>query len=117
MSVTRADLIGRLASMAAITPRDAELVLRVVLDEIGAGLAAGQRVELRGFGVFEPKPLPARPARNPKNGKAVMTSAKSGVHFKAAKAMHLLLNGESDTPAADQAESGVEDRRRDDKAA
>lgn len=117
MSVTRADLIGRLASMAAITPRDAELVLRVVLDEIGAGLAEGQRVELRGFGVFEPKPLPARPARNPRNGKAVMTSAKSGVHFKAAKAMHLLLNDGSDTSAATEAKPDIEGRRREDKAA
>ncbi|MGI9502120.1 MAG: HU family DNA-binding protein [Geminicoccaceae bacterium] len=116
MSVTRADLIARLALMAAITTRDAELVLRVVLDEIGAGLAEGQRVELRGFGVFEPKPLPARPARNPQNGEAVMTSAKSGVHFKAAKAMHLLLNGEPDTPAIIQPACDAEGHR-DEKAA
>ena len=46
-----------------------------------------------------------------------MTSAKSGVHFKAAKAMHLLLNGDSDTSEVIQAEDDVEGRRREDKAA
>ena len=117
MSVTRADLIGRLASVAAITPRDAELVLRVVLDEIGAGLAEGRRVELRGFGVFEPKPLPARPARNPRNGETMMTSAKSGVHFKAAKAMHLKLNGEGDKPEAVQTKRDASGLHQDEKAA
>ncbi|MGI9501262.1 MAG: HU family DNA-binding protein [Geminicoccaceae bacterium] len=91
--MTRSDLIIRLASSAAISNRDAELVLRTVFEAIGAGLAEGDRIELRGFGVFEPRQHPARQARNPRTGEAVTAPAKAKVHFKAGRPMHRLLNG------------------------
>ena len=115
MSVTRADLIERLASSADISVRDAELVLSTVLDAIAAGLAAGHRIELRGFGVFEPKLRPARDVRNPRTGEHVMTAAKARVHFKIGRAMHLLLNGDSETREVFQAKRDAALRRRDEK--
>ena len=102
--------------MAGITNRDAELVLAAVLDEIAAGLAEGHRVELRGFGVFEPKPKPARQVRNPRSGEPVMTAARATVHFKAAKAMHLLLNGDSGARSIIQEKRDDVVRRRDEKS-
>ena len=96
MSVTRADLIERLALSAGISVHDAKLVLSTVLDEIAAGLAEGHRVELRGFGIFEPKRHPARQARNPQTGELVTVATKASVHFKTGRGMHLLLNGDFD---------------------
>ncbi len=116
MSVTRADLVERLALSAGISVRDAELVLSTVLDAIGAGLAEGHRIELRGFGVFEPKRHAPRLARNPRTGEPVTVVARSSVHFKAGRVMHRLLNGDSDTRAALQAKRDATLRRRDEKA-
>ena len=116
LSITRTDLTARLASIVAISIRDADLVLRTMLDEIGAGLAEGSRVELRGFGIFEPKALPARQVRNPRSGEALATPAKTTVHFRAAKAMHQLLNGDGDARSTMQAKRDDAVRRRDEKA-
>ncbi|MGI9488229.1 MAG: HU family DNA-binding protein [Geminicoccaceae bacterium] len=113
--MTRADLIARLASSAAISVRDAELVLSTVLDAIGTGLEHGDRIELRGFGIFEPRQHPARQARNPRTGEAVTTAAKASVHFKAGTAMHRLLNGDPAARVEFQAKREAERRRRDDK--
>ena len=57
MPVTRPDLISRLASLAAISTRDAKLVKTTVLKVIEQGLARGQRTELQGFGVFQRREL------------------------------------------------------------
>ena len=116
MPITRADLTARLASISAISNRDADLVLRTVLAEIGAGLAEGRRVELRGFGVFEPKARPSRQMRNPRNGEPMVVPAKTTVHFKTAKAMQLHLNGDSDVREAHQDKRDDAIRRRDLKA-
>lgn len=116
MSVTRADLINRLASSAAINVRDAKLVLDTVLDAIGTGLGEGHRIELRGFGIFEPKEHPARKARHPRTGETVFTQAKVGVHFKAGEAMHQLLNDDAAARRLHQAKRDAAVRRRDEKA-
>ena len=116
MSITRAVLVKRLASSAGISAREAEQVLSTVLDAIGAGLAEGHRIELRGFGAFERRQHPARQARNPRTGEPVTAAARASVHFKAGRALHLLLNGDSDTRAVFQAKRDATLRRRDEKA-
>lgn len=116
MSVTRADLITRLASSAAISIKDAEPVLSTVLESIGDGLAQGQRIELRGFGVFQRREQNTRQARNPRTGEEVMVPAKATAHFKAGTAMHKLLNGDPDARAMLQSKRECQLRRRDQKA-
>ena len=46
--------------------RDVERIVNVILDEIIASLARGDRVELRGFGAFTVKHRAARQGRNPR---------------------------------------------------
>jgi integration host factor subunit beta len=48
--------------------RDVEKIVNAILDTITAGLARGDRVELRGFGVFAVKTRNARTGRNPRDG-------------------------------------------------
>ena len=47
-----------------------------------AALVAGERIELRDFGVFSVVRRKARLARNPKTGDAVQVPEKSVVKFK-----------------------------------
>ena len=56
-AVTKADLIKRLADANPhLYPRDIQRIVDTVFEQIGAALARGDRVELRGFGAFPPAP-------------------------------------------------------------
>ena len=66
----------------------------VILDEIKQALKNGDRVELRGFGIFSTNIQKARISRNPKTGEKVNTPEKKIIHFKMAKEMFKKLNNE-----------------------
>ena len=49
----KSELVHRISDLKPqLYGRDVEKVVNTILDEIAAGLARGDRVELRGFGVF-----------------------------------------------------------------
>jgi len=73
--------------------RDVEHIVNAILDEIGAALARGDRVELRGFGAFSVKNRPARTGRNPRTGTTVEVTEKHVPFFKTGKEMRERLNG------------------------
>ena len=66
----------------------------VILDEIKQALKRGDRVELRGFGIFSTNIQKERISRNPKTGEKVNTPQKKAIHFKMAKEMFKKLNNE-----------------------
>jgi len=70
-----------------------------LLDGIAQALVNGQRVELRGFGVFSTKQWPARFGRNPRTGVEVAVFEKSVPYFKTGKEMRKRLNKKSALPA------------------
>ena len=89
----KSELITKIAEQNPhLYQRDAEAIVNAILDTITAALARGDRVELRGFGMFAPKSRPARTARNPRNSKAVMVPEKASLKFKPSKVMHHRLN-------------------------
>jgi integration host factor subunit beta len=84
--MTRSDLIDRLAAKnPQLQTKDAEMVVRVILDTMTDTLARGDRIEIRGFGSFALNFRPARNGRNPKTGEKVAVPAKYFPHFKAGK--------------------------------
>jgi integration host factor subunit beta len=57
----KSDLIERIASQNPhLYQRDIEKIVNAIIDEIVKALGRGDRVELRGFGVFSPKIREAR---------------------------------------------------------
>lgn len=72
--------------------RDVERIINVIFDEIIGALAAGDRVELRGFGAFSVKTRNARQGRNPRTGDQVPVKAKSIPFFKTGKELRDRLN-------------------------
>ena len=113
MSITRSELVARLASSADVSERDAGAVVGTVLETIGKALARGGRIELRGFGVFSVRQRDARKARNPRTGEAVEVAAKKTLHFRIGRQLHGLLNGDSVVLAAMRERREDQDRRRD----
>tara|TARA_Y100000591_G_C21708282_1_gene632021 strand:- start:625 stop:915 length:291 start_codon:yes stop_codon:yes gene_type:complete len=74
--------------------KDLEKFTNIILKEIKHTLKRGERVELRGFGVFSTKIQKARISRNPKTGEKVHTPEKKTINFKMAKDLFNKLNNE-----------------------
>jgi len=72
--------------------KDLEKFLDIFLLEIKNALKKGERVELRGFGMWSTHTQKARISRNPKTGEKVKTPQKKTIHFKMAKEMFNKLN-------------------------
>ena len=74
--------------------KDLEKFTNIILNEIKRALRRGDRVELRGFGVFSTNIQKARISRNPKTGEKVNTPQKKTIHFKMSKDLFKKLNDE-----------------------
>lgn len=84
--MTKSELIACLAERyPQLVAKDADFVVKTILDAIAEALALGQRVEIRGFGSFSLNRRPPRIGRNPKSGDKVMVPEKRAPHFKPGK--------------------------------
>jgi integration host factor subunit beta len=72
--------------------RDVERIVGTIFDEIISAMAAGNRVELRGFGAFSIKKRDARAGRNPRTGDQVKVDQKHVPFFKTGKLLRARLN-------------------------
>ena len=72
--------------------RDVERIVATVFEEIIEAMAAGNRVELRGFGAFSVKKREARVGRNPRTGESVDVEEKHVPFFKTGKLLRDRLN-------------------------
>jgi integration host factor subunit beta len=76
--------------------KDLEKFTDIILKEIIQTLQRGERVELRGFGIFASKIQKARISRNPKTGEKVNTAEKKTINFKMSKELFKKLNNEKE---------------------
>jgi len=84
--MNRSDLIAHLAeSQPQLQIKDAELVVKVIIDALSNTLSKGGRIEVRGCGSFSLNYRPPRTGRNPKTGDQVKVPAKYVPHFKMGK--------------------------------
>ena len=95
MAIVKSKLLNQLKkSYPNFLKKDLEKVVSVILNEIKQALKRGDRVELRGFGMFSTNIQKARISRNPKTGEKVNTLEKKTIHFKMSKEMFKKLNNE-----------------------
>ena len=95
MAIVKSKLLNQLKkSYPNFLKKDLEKVVSVILNEIKQALKRGDRVELRGFGIFSTNIQKARISRNPKTGEKVNTPEKKTIHFKMAKEMFKKLNND-----------------------
>ena len=91
--MNKSDLILKiLESEPTLFKKDATKIVNVFFDTISNAIAKGERVELRGFGVFDVKKREARIARNPKNGDVVAVPSKKVPFFRMGKDMKDRIN-------------------------
>ena len=72
--------------------RETEKIVFAVFDKMASSLKKGDRVELRGFGVFEPKTKVGFVARNPQTNEKVNVASSRSIRFKLGKDLFDSLN-------------------------
>ena len=93
MAIVKSKLLKQLSNnYPNFLKRDLEKFTNIILDEIKRALKRGDRVELRGFGIFSSNTQKARISRNPKTGEKVNTPEKKTIHFKMSKDLFNKLN-------------------------
>ncbi len=93
MAIVKSKLLKKLSkSYPNFLKKDLEKFSNIILQEIKQTLKRGERVELRGFGVFSTNLQKARISRNPKTGEKVHTPEKKTIHFKMSKDLFKKLN-------------------------
>ena len=95
MAIVKSKLLIQLKkSYPNFLQKDLKKVVSIVLNEIKQSLKHGNRVGLRGFGMFSTNIQKARISRNPKTGEKISTPEKKTIHFKMAKEMFKKLNND-----------------------
>jgi len=103
-TVTKSDIIDRIADQTDQKRTTVKQTVQCLLDSLILEMCRGNRVELRDFGVFEPRLRQARVVNNPKTLEQVEIPAKRVVKFKAGRLMRKSL----EDPSAAKRALGVE---------
>ena len=74
--------------------KDLEKFFDIFLNEIKESLKRGERVELRGFGMWSTHIQKSRISRNPKTSEKIHTPQKKTIRFKMSKELFNKLNNE-----------------------
>lgn len=91
--MTKAELIDAVAERLGLTKKEVTGVLEVTLDVVKATLRKHKKVQLSGFGTFEPRQRRARVARNPRTQEAIKVGASWSVGFRAGKQLKGVVGG------------------------
>ena len=95
MAIVKSKLLKQLANnYPNFLKKDLEKFIDIILNEIKQALKRGNRVELRGFGVFSTNTQKARISRNPATGERVATPEKRSIHFRMSKEMFKKINND-----------------------
>ena len=81
----KADIVNKVAELSEISRVKAAQAVDTVIEGLRNALARGQRIELRGFGVFQVKPRKRGIGRNPRTGKEVRIPPGRTIRFKPGK--------------------------------
>ena len=81
------ELISAVAEKSGLSKKDSEKALNAALETITAKVAAGEKVQLIGFGTFELRERAEKQARNPRTGETITVAATKVPAFKAGAAL------------------------------
>lgn len=90
--MNKTELIAAVAEKAGISKKDADSAVNTVLDTIVDTVASGDKVQLVGFGTFEPRTRSAKTGKNPRTGESIEIPASKIPAFKAGKAFKDIVN-------------------------
>ncbi len=89
--MNKTELIAAAAEKAGLSKRDTERLINAAIDTVTAALAAGEKVQLTGFGTFEVKERGSRVGRNPHTKEAIQIPAAHVPVFKPSRSLRDLV--------------------------
>jgi nucleoid DNA-binding protein len=93
MTTTRKHLALSVAEMTGCKKNVATRIVDALFDAMRQSLIENNRIEIRGFGVFEVKETKPKPAaRNPRTGEIIYVPARRKTHFKPGKLLKMELH-------------------------
>ena len=84
------DIINEVVNKTGITKTKAEMAVETVFECMKRALGNGERIELRGFGIFNVRPRKTGIGRNPRTGAEVAIPPGKAVRFKPGKELQTL---------------------------
>lgn len=90
--LTRRNFTEFFAKKQNISFAEAEKIVKTLLVQTLHHLHDGQRIELRGFGVFDSKIVKAYDGRHPKTGEKISIPDRTKTTFKASKVLLSRIN-------------------------
>lgn len=90
--MNKTELVAAAAEKSGLSKKDSEAVINAMLDVLSEALAAGDKIQLVGFGAFEVKERAERIGRNPKTKEAITIPASAVPVFKPGKALKDAVN-------------------------
>ncbi len=84
------DIVHQVIERTGLPRVKAEAAVETVFESLKKALVAGDRIELRGFGVFNVRPRKTGIGRNPRTGAEVSITPGKAVRFKPGKDLHEL---------------------------
>lgn len=79
------DIVNRVAEVVQLTKSKSEIAVDNTLEALKLALKKGERIELRGFGVFSVKARKTGVGRNPRTGEQVPIPKGKSIRFKPGK--------------------------------
>ena len=83
------DIVHQVIERTGLPRTKAEQAVDTVFSSLKKALTHGDRIELRGFGVFTVRPRKTGIGRNPRTGAEVSIAPGKAVRFKPGKELHL----------------------------
>jgi len=84
------DIVHNVVERTGLPRTKAEAAVDTVFEGLKQALAAGERIELRGFGVFSVRARKTGIGRNPRTGTEVTITPGKAVRFKPGKELHAI---------------------------
>ena len=89
-ALIKLDIINEVVNRTGITKTKAEMAVETVFESMKRALGRGERIELRGFGIFNVRPRKTGIGRNPRTGAEVAIPPGKAVRFKPGKELQTL---------------------------
>jgi DNA-binding protein HU-beta len=105
-AVIKLDIINRVAEKTGVPKMKAEQAVDALFHSMKEALTRGERIELRGFGVFVVKPRKRGVGRNPRTGEEVAIPSGKTIRFKPGKDLQVSddveIQADSDSDDSDE---------------
>lgn len=105
-TLTKSHIVDKLVQKTSLSSGEALKVVDTIIEQMSECLVSGARIELREFGIFEPKTLRSMVGRNPLKPKNIcIIPERRTVTFHPSKKFRDRLNGKDKKPTGTYADA------------